>query len=172
MWHFNMSLIQCQDPTQYFNDFGATGVNLTYPTNSSYPPGTVCAREKNLKFCPTSGESGSPLMVEDEEGRFSALGLNSFIKGCSAFSFRNGPTFALLSQFSENPTVYSRLICYLSWIAEQYGMEYLPTGEEDERCNEGTGDITEVGGGECRTTPTNEADRTDQIEAECIFPFT
>ena len=50
-------------------------------------------------------------------------------------------------------------------------MEYSPTGEEDERCNIGTGDITEVGGGECRTTPTNEWDRRDKIEARCIFPY-
>ena len=160
-----MSLTECRDPSQYFSAFGPTGVNLTFPTNSYYPPGTVCAREKRFEFCPTSGESGSPLMVEDEEGRFTAIGVNSFIKGCSAFSFA-----LRLRQFSENPTVYSRLICYLSWIAEQYGMKYTP-GEKDERCGVGTGDIKEVGGGECRTTPTNDADRTDQIEAECIFPY-
>ena len=168
-----MSLTECQDPTLYFSAFGPTGDLLKYPTNSSYPPGTVCAREKNLKFCPTSGESGSPLMVEDEEGRFAALGLNSFIKGCSTFTYRSAAVQQgnYLRQFSENPTVYSRLICYLSWIAEQYGMTYSPTGEEDERCKVGTGDIKEVGGGDCRTTPTNDGDRTDGIEAECIFPY-
>ena len=165
MWHYNMSLTQCQDPTQYFLEIGPTGVNLTYPTNSSYPPGTVCAREKNFKFCPTSGESGSPLMVENEKGRYTALGLNSFIKGCSSFSSQ------YLFQFSENPSVYSRLICYLDWIAEQYGMTYSPTGEEDERCKVGTGDITEPGGGDCRTTPSNFWDTKDQTEAKCIFPF-
>ena len=53
LWHYNMSVIKCQDPRQYFREDGgtfgvATGVNLTYPTNSFYPPGTICAREKNL----------------------------------------------------------------------------------------------------------------------------
>ena len=74
-----------------------------------------------------------------------------------------------LLQSSKNPSVYSPLICYLSWIAEQYGMRYLPTGEEDERCEVGTGDITNRGGGDCRTT--NSWDQGDQIEAECIFLF-
>lgn len=82
MWHYKMSLLPCQDPTQYFYDpFGPTGVNLTYPTNSYYPPGTLCAGEVDFSFCPTSGESGSPLMVQDGEGKFQVLGLNSFIKG-------------------------------------------------------------------------------------------
>ena len=53
---------------------------MTYPSNSYYPPGTVCAVEKEGKFCPTGGESGSPLMVTDDEGRMVAEGINSFIK--------------------------------------------------------------------------------------------
>ena len=53
---------------------------LNYPTDSYYPPGTVCAVEKEGKFCPTSGESGSPLMVKDEEGKIVAEGIHSFIK--------------------------------------------------------------------------------------------
>jgi len=171
LWHYNMSLIECQDPTRYFYEDGdITGVNLTYPTNSFYPPGTICAREKNRQFCPTSGESGSPLMVEDNERRFSAVGINSFIKGCSAFSFGNFPTQSYLRQVSGNPSVYSRLSCFLPWIAEQYGMNYTAT-EEDERCEEGTGDINEVGGDQCRTTPTDVRDVIDKKEPFCLFPF-
>merc|ERR1712016_549522 len=117
MFHYNMTLLPCQDPRQYFDQNGPTGVNVTFPTNSYYPPGTVCAREKNLQFCPTSGESGSPLMVEDDEGRFSAVGVNSFIKGCSVFQFINRTRMSRLRQVSENPSVYSRLSCFLPWIA-------------------------------------------------------
>ena len=176
-----MSVIKCQDPRQYFREDGGTsevaiGVNLTYPTNSFYPPGTICAREKNLKFCPTSGESGSPLMIEDDEGRLSVVGVNSFIKGCSTFFFEtysssfSSFSSSSLTQFSGNPSVYSRLSCFLPWISEQYDMSYTAS-EKDERCDVGTGDINEVGGDQCRTTPTILYDIVDRKEALCIFPF-
>ena len=164
--HYNMSLVKCQDPQQYFDKDGLTGINVVDTTNSYYPPGTICAREKNLEFCPTSGESGSPLMVQDEDGRFSALGVNSFLKGCSSFSFTN----TTLKQFSENPVVYARLSCFMPWIAEQYNMTYNATEEEPE-CTQGIGNINEVTTRICRTTPTDDFDRFLRNEAECIFPF-
>ena len=185
MWHYKMSLTECQDPTQYLSESSA-GVwqssKLTYNTNSFYPPGTICAREKNFQFCPTSGESGSPLMVEGDDGRFSVVGVNSFTKGCSLIKWDTAELsylsswsdasfrFSVLQQFSANPNVYARLSCFLPWIAEQYRMSYTTT-EEDVRCQEGTGDINEVGGDQCRTTPTWRWDIGDQTEALCIFPF-
>ena len=75
-WHYAMGIRKCEDPQTEF----WTGVPLTYPTNSYYPPGTVCATEVLGEFCPTSGESGSPLMVRDDQGRMAAVGVNSFIK--------------------------------------------------------------------------------------------
>ena len=175
LWHYKMSIETCLDPIQYYDDpFGPTGTNITYLTNSYYPPGTICAREVQSRFCPTSGESGSPLMVQDEEGRYEAIGLNSFIKGCSVFFIRGvqGQYYnsSKLDQYSGNPVVHTRLSCYLPWVAEQYGLIYTQTGE-DVRCEEGTGDINEVGGDQCRTTPSYSLDRIDRIEALCIFPF-
>lgn len=167
MMHYNMTLLPCQDPKQYFDTNGITGINITYETDSYYPPGTICAREKNLEFCPTSGESGSPLMIKDQQGRFSSLGVNSFLKGCSFFTFTN----TSLKQFSENPIVYSRLSCFMPWIADQYNMSYTAPEEEPE-CRQGIGNINEVTTKICRTTPTDEDDRWLRIEAECIFPFT
>ena len=41
----------------------------------------------------------------------------------------------------------------------------------EERCERGIGDITEVGGQHCRTTPTFTRDRLDKVEALCIFPY-
>ena len=75
-WHHAMDLRKCGDPQTLF----WTGASLKHPTNSFYPPGTVCATEVLGEFCPTSGESGSPLMVRDEQGRMAAEGINSFIK--------------------------------------------------------------------------------------------
>ena len=75
-WHHAMNITKCEDPQSYF----WTGVPLKHPTNSYYPPATVCATEVQGEFCPTSGESGSPLMVTDKRGRMVSVGINSFIK--------------------------------------------------------------------------------------------
>ena len=76
-WHYAMDIVTCRDPlTNYW-----TGDPLNYATDSYYPPGTVCATEIWNTFCPTSGESGSPLMVRDDQSRFIISGLKSFIKG-------------------------------------------------------------------------------------------
>ena len=75
-----------------------------------------------------------------------------------------------LRQVSENPSVYSRLSCFLPWIAQQYGMSYTAT-EEDERCEVGKGDTKEVRGDQCRTTPIDFMDRRDRKEPFCLFPF-
>ena len=82
-----MNITKCEDPKnisqptyQWKPIYTWTGEPLNYPTNSYYPPGTVCAIEKETKFSPTSGESGSPLMVKDDEGRMVVEGINSFIK--------------------------------------------------------------------------------------------
>ena len=79
------------------------------------------------RFCPTSGESGSILMVRNNENRFEAEGILSFTKGCDSLYFgatdpntnRNWQLF----QYSANPTVYTKLYCFLDWIAKQYGLE-------------------------------------------------
>ena len=186
-WHHPMDIITCVDPEKEFF-FGAPFKN---PTNSYYPPGTICATEIEGNFCPTSGESGSPLMVKNEQRRFVATGINSFIKGCSSFWFAEGSLssffpflcedslfnditrYAFLNQFSENPTVYTRLSCYLPWVAAQYDMEFSPEGETHPDCHDGHGDITEVTAEVCRTTPSGDNwDTREGIEAECIFPFT
>ena len=42
---------------------------LTSSRTSYYPPGLICARELSKKFCPTSGHSGSPLMVRRQDNK-------------------------------------------------------------------------------------------------------
>ena len=169
-WHYNMTVETCKDPqTNFINNS-----TLKFPTNSYYPPGTICATEILRKFCPTSGESGSPLMVTDERSRFVAAGIQSFIKSCSSITFLElNPFLSYLEQLSENPSVYLKLSCYLPWIADQYNMEYTASGSADPECLTGNGDITEVTAKVCRTNPLlSNLDFTDGIEASCIFPFT
>ena len=81
-WHYRMNTSACLDPI--FSKL--TGIRLRDPSNTFYPPGVICAKEYKMDFCPTSGESGSPLMVEDEDRqRYTVEGIMSFIKGCSRF---------------------------------------------------------------------------------------
>ena len=109
--------------------------------------------------------------MTENSNNFQVDGILSFIKGCVAFSFdqRPGPgslysalsliynsrlnlNYSVLSQQSNNPAAYTKLICFLPWIAEQYGLEYNDPGETDKACVEGNGkieDVTEVENREC-----------------------
>ena len=176
-------------------------------SNSYYPPGTVCAVEKDRKFCPTGGESGSPLMITDDKGRMVAEGIQSFTKvlkiwelsiliffqlkrliekqsnkkmkflksqGCSEFYFAySDSAYSYINQRSYSPVVYTKLSCFLPWVAAQYDMSYTPPGDPDPACLTGNGNITEVTAEVCRSNPfNNDYDRQDGIEAPCLFPFT
>ena len=95
-------------------------------------------------------------------------------KGCSFFYFYNtSSTLSTIGQLSGNPAVYTKLSCYLPWVAAQYDMDYSPPGDPDPACLTGQGDITEVTAKVCRSNPLNSwADTRDGIEAPCLFPFT
>ena len=86
-------------------------------------------------------------------------GIMSFLKGCSAFwldpYIENAASTSRLTQQSENPAVYTRLSCFLPWVAEQYDMEYSQDGETDPACTNGQGYINEVTAEVCRTTPSD-----------------
>ena len=86
------------------------------------------------RFCPTSGESGSILMTKNREGKYEAKGILSFTKSCGTFEFGPGGTGRnwRLYQFSKNPTVYTKLICFLPWIAKQYDLSHNFNEDVDE----------------------------------------
>ena len=89
------------------------------------------------QFCPTSGDSGSILMVRDNKNRFEAEGILSFIKGCDDVYFGSAypaidRNYWQLFQYSTSPTVYTKLYCFLSWIADQYGLEHSFLTDHDE----------------------------------------
>ena len=173
-WHYNMTFSKCQDPDR----------NYKFPSNSYYPSGSICAVEKWSQFCPSSGESGSPLMYSEDD-RYIVAGILSFIKGCSVFSYQtlynpeNGEKVddtGYLNQESLNPSVYLKLSCFLPWIAQQYNMEYEADDIIDPDCTEGNGDINEVTAEVCTTIPSTyfrfgQFPSNDSIEAECIFDF-
>ena len=49
----------------------------------------------------------------------------------------NGRSTSVLQQESSNPSVYTKLSCFLPWIAEQYNMEYDASSNTDEECEAG-----------------------------------
>ena len=114
-------------------------------------------------------------------------GILSFTKGCSLFDVwhqeNTGATTrstSYLEQESENPSVYTKLSCYLPWIAEQYNMEYDNSDEMtlNLECTTSIGDKNEIANdGECRTAwvPSYllKADGTGANGGErlCKFPF-
>ena len=68
---------------------------------------------------------------------------------------------------------YTKLSCFLPWVAAQYDMDYTPGDEEDPDCSKGNGDITEVTAEVCRTNPFAAFwDYKLNLEPPCIFPFT
>lgn len=162
-WHYQMNILpKCEDP-KVSQTFGA---NLTSPSNSFYPPGTICATDFTLQSCFSTGDSGSPLMVK-ENAKYYIEGIQSFVKGCDTFSFgaiNDERTEFQLGQMSTNPSTYTKLSCFLPWVAEQYGLSY-DGDTTDESCRMGTGqkETTEP----CRETVSNLLGK----ELECIFPF-
>jgi len=166
-WHYKMDILdKCQDP-QLNSLFGAP---LEFQTNSFYPPATVCAKDFSRQSCFSTGDSGSPLMVR-EASRFYVEGILSFVKGCDVFSF--GPvdedqTKWQLLQQSENPSTYTKLSCFLPWIAKEYNMEFEYSGDVEEECYSSQGEKEEDE--PCRNIPSNLIETFDG-EVECIFPF-
>merc|ERR1711892_326769 len=166
-WHYRMDiLVKCQDPID-----SAFGVNLTCPSNTAYPAATICAKDSANTACFSSGESGSPLMEKDELDRFHATGLLSFVKGRGC------------DIYSNNPSAYTKLSCFLPWIAAQYGMDYEPEEDSDpSSCSQETpGSIStdknctvlegaNAGKEKCQNIPSSLQGQFAG-ERDCIFPF-
>ena len=103
--------------------------------------------------------------VDTSSNKMYIEGILSYIKGCELLSVSAPEGSAnLLFQESQNPNVYTKLSCFLPWIAEQYNMEYESPGITEEECTTGTGNKTEIAGaGECRCACSTES--------LCRFPF-
>ena len=70
----------------------------------------------------------------------------------------------LFQETGDQPSVYTKLSCYLPWIAEQYDMDFTEIIEDDnQECTTGSGDINDYNAEPCRSSSPGEV--------ECIFPF-
>ena len=130
-------------------------------------------------------------MTLEKDGfrRISTEGLLSFVKGCEGFFFGKyqgllGPDLntvldinstdtkvETVLQGSSNPLAYTKLYCYLPWIAEQYDLEYEGTSSDDPSCLSGSGDKELTGTRVCRNVPSSGKEIDLGIERECIFPY-
>ena len=100
--------------------------------------------------------------------RYFVEGILSFVKGCDTFFFgasNTDRTGFQLTQLSENPVAYTKLSCFLPWVAQQYGLAY-DGDATDGSCRIGTG-VKPRADTVCRETISNLAGS----EFECIFPF-
>merc|ERR1719189_559099 len=105
------------------------------------------------------------MSVDTSSNKMYIEGILSYIKGCELLSVSAPAGSAnLLFQESQNPNVYTKLSCFLPWIAEQYNMEYESPGITEKECTTGTGNKTEIAGaGEWRCACSTES--------LCRFPF-
>ena len=172
MWHHKMEITECEDSSSTDTTF--CGGKLSFPSNSSYPPGLVCAKDVQRTCIFSEGDSGSPLMVIDKTrpDRFIIEGVLSFIKGCDGASYGNirynDLDVVQLNLKTENPSAYTKLSCFLPWIAEQYDMDY--NGSPAPECLRGTGGSVEEEKPKCKSLPTNLVE-VENGEKDCIFPF-
>ena len=167
-FHYKMEILKsCEDPKSIL----IYGRDLKYPSNTSYPAGTVCAKEF-LRHCFSGGDSGSPLMVRDKKmsSRFYIDGIHSYSKGCEFNKISFEKIFKVFFGVNqENPAVFTKLFCYLPWIAKQYKLSYEHESEvlADKSCTLPTGDLED---GDKNTCRESIGDLTSE-ERECIFPF-
>ena len=96
-------------------------------------------------------------------------GIQSFVKGCDQFFARPFLGYEGISQFNESPSIYTRLSCFLPWVAEQYGLYHPESQERECRESRGSREVSE----ECRTNPEGHTHFARGIfgEERCIFPF-
>ena len=50
----------------------------------------------------------------------------------------------VFSSYTESPLAYTKMSCYLPWIAEQFGLSYEEQSTDDEACVKGSGFWTEA----------------------------
>ena len=130
--HTRMDIVECADPPWM-------------ASNSFYPEGSVCALDPSTESCLDTGDSGSGLVMPRGDGSFAWVGALSYSRGCD----RAGTRFTGQARnifHGENPGVFSSGLCYLPWIARQYGMVW-----EGGACSQERGDRTDADKTDCAT---------------------
>ena len=85
----------------------------------------------------------------------------------------------VFSSYTESPLAYTKMSCYLPWIAEQFGLSYEEQSTDDEACVKGSGQKPPFNStlqywqydAVCRNTKGTELNPIIAKEHPCIFPF-
>ena len=72
---------------------------------------------------------------------------------------------SMLIQETRTPAVYTKISCFLPWIAEQFDLDYIEEENDNTaaKCTKGSGNISDYNSDNCRS-----AAKEEQL---CIFPF-
>ena len=164
-WHRKMDVFyQCNDDLY---EFGLNDPNNPQNVSSFYPSGTMCARDFTERSCFSPGDSGSTLMLQaapsspaSPQNPLSVVGIASFVKGCDWFRItNNAPQSWILEARNFKPLVFTKLTCFLPWVAQQYGLSYPQV--PDSSCDQEVGKRVPVG--TCLSGCLGDL--------PCIFPF-
>jgi len=109
-------------------------------------------------------------MVRNTNGHYYIEGFLSFHRGCQDFTYRTDGSKSEFSSYSESPLAFTKLSCYLPWVAEQFGLSYEDHTVEDEACVRGTGQRPPYDT-VCRANPPLAPGAIFNRESPCIFPF-
>lgn len=131
-------------------------------SNTYYPPSTVCYRDPSLTSCFLFGNSGSGVLrqfnTDDGAERFAWIGPLSLSKGCDLAlitydtdNITNKET-GTITYASENPGVFTNAICYLDWIANQYGLRMPADFKKPATCSKSKGVISDLEQNLCRAS--------------------
>merc|ERR1712107_73446 len=130
---FRLSKFPCKDP-------------FYMKSNTYYPPGTICFKDKSASRCATFGYSGSPIVTPfntTNGRRFAFRGPLSISKSCDRsiqFTFFHDRYKARLRGYrfrATNPAVFTDVRCYMDWIAEQYGLKAPKSWVKPSNCTVG-----------------------------------
>ena len=179
-WHFRMKKVTCEDFPVVLPGDQIT----TFLTNTYYPASTVCTQEDTPEdpICLTGGESGSPLMSviegDDNMERYTAEGVMSFTRSClSQLGKKESSSNKEVLKFTSiSPNVYTRLSCFLPWVAGQYNLTWEGPGPEDPKCTTAEGDLDDFNQTYCGTLPDPTvrdvgAGQQAPVELPCVFPY-
>ena len=143
------------------------------PTDRQQPEKGVHSGWSDRQTCLSTGDSGSPLMALEVKRpwRLYVEGILSFVKGCETVTMgaiKDNRRELQHTQFSENMATYTKLSCFLPWVAQQYELSYDRDPATDMTCSKGTGGKP-TGHEVCKETYSSLFTPTPQLE--CIFPF-
>ena len=112
------------------------------------------------------------LTEKTRPSRYYSEGILSFVKSCHYFEFRSrlDRDAWKLIQYTDNPSVYTKLSCFLPWVAAQYGLLY--DNDNDTACYQGQGDPLDKDKKNCTTNGWDVGSNPERsFKAPCIFPF-